>query len=285
VRQHTIPKCYLESFTDPNYPDGQKPYLWILDRKQSPPKKKSPKNVLFKKDFYTVDLPHGKKDYRIETSLSQLESEFISILRSKILKYKPIDDEEMVRLSLFFSALFNRTISQKEHWERTYEHLATVVEQMEKGHNIEPKESKMIRKFIPDSYKDRIVENLVFQAEIILLKKPKFIVSESDVSFITSDNPYLYLNPEFTRESFYQAPPIAKSTNLFVPLTPKIAFFGVGESDHENQYMIAKDSWVKSCNHETANHCYEYIFSSKKKPDFLLEEDIAKINEEYVNAE
>lgn len=163
MRQHTIPKCYLESFTDPNCPDGQRPYLWILDRKQSLPKKRAPKNVLVKKDFYTIDLPHGEKDYRIETSLSQLESEFISILRSKVLKYKPIDDEEMVRLSLFFSALFNRTISQKEHWEKTYEHLAIVVEQMERGYGIKPKESKRIRKYIPDSYKDRIVDTLILQ--------------------------------------------------------------------------------------------------------------------------
>ncbi|MBT6982557.1 MAG: hypothetical protein HOA05_09970 [Candidatus Marinimicrobia bacterium] len=65
----------------------------------------------------------------------------------------------------------------------------------------------------------------------------------------------------------------------------EIAFSERDKGDHKNQYLVAQDSWVKSCNHESANHCNEYIFSSKEKPDFLLNEDIAKINEEFVNAE
>jgi hypothetical protein len=281
MKQHTIPKCYLESFTDPNCPDGHQPYLWMIDREKNLPRKKSPKNVLVKTDFYTIELPHGEKDYSIESSLSQLESEFMVILRNKIIKYLPVSEEEMVKLSLFFSALFNRTISQKDHWEKIYEHLAKVVEQIEKAHKIKPKESINIKESIPGSHKERMVENLVLVAKIILLKNPFFLISDSKVSFITSDNPYIYLDPQFDDNSFYQPVPTSRSTNLLIPLTPKIAFYGLGICDHQNQYMKAKEGWVKGCNHSIANHSYKYIFSSKKEPDFLNKKDLKLINSEH----
>ena len=62
MKQHTIPKCYLSSFTDPNCPVGQEPYLWIFDRKSNTPKKKSPKNILVEKDFYTIELKSGERN-------------------------------------------------------------------------------------------------------------------------------------------------------------------------------------------------------------------------------
>ncbi|MBU0528538.1 DUF4238 domain-containing protein, partial [bacterium] len=115
MKQHTIPKCYLSSFTDPNCPEKLEPYLWIFNRETNTPQKKSPKNILVAKDFYTIELKSGEKDYGIEKLLQKVESDFISILRKKINNHLPINDDEYVKIASFFAALSLRTISQKEH--------------------------------------------------------------------------------------------------------------------------------------------------------------------------
>lgn len=282
MKQHTIPKCYLSSFTDPNCPENQEPYLWIFDRETDTPKKKSPKNILVEKDFYTIELKSGEKDYRIETSLSMIESEFISILRNKIINHIPINNDEYVNMALFFAALSLRTIAQKEHWEKYFGRLIEVVEQMERGYNIEPKKSKEIKEYIPESYKERLVDNLVLQSNIILLKKPGFYISNSNTKFITSDNPYRYINPEFDGQTAYPAPPVAKSTSLFIPITPEITFFGLGKKDYPDQYYDAKPTWIKTLNQGVADHCNKFIFSSKDTLDLLTTDDWEELDKEHV---
>lgn len=281
MKQHTIPKCYLSSFTDPNCPVNQEPYLWIFDRESDTPKKKSPKKILVEKDFYTIKLKSGEKDNKIETSLSMLESEFISILRKKIVNHIPISEEEYVNVALFFAALSLRTIAQKEHWEKSFGHLLKVVKEMEEGYCLKPKKSVELKEYIPESYKKILVENLVLQTNIILLKKPGFYISHCDTKFITSDNPYRYINPEFAGQSAYPAPPAAKSTNLFIPLTPEISFFGLGKKDHPDQYYDAKPTWIKTLNQGTADHCYKFIFSSKETLELLTNDDLEKLNKEH----
>lgn len=281
MKQHTIPKCYLSSFTDPNCPADHEPYIWIFDRKSEKPKKKSPKNILVENDFYTIELKNGDKDYNIETSLSMIESEFISILRNKIVNHLPIDDEEYVKIALFFGALSLRTIAQKEHWEKTFGHLIKVVEQMEKGYGLKPKKSKELKEFVPDSHKQRLAEHLITATNVVLTKKPGFYMSHYETKFITSDNPYMYINPEFDGQVIYPAPPIAKTTTLFIPLTPEIVFFGTGEKNHTDQYYDAKETWVKTLNQRTADHCYKYLYSSKPTLDLIKQEDLDLLDREY----
>lgn len=282
MKQHTIPKCYLSSFTDPDSPEEQEPYVWIFDRKGNEPKKKSPKNILVENDFYTIELKNGEKDYIIETSLSKIESEFISILRNKIINHIPVSNEEYVNIALFFGALSLRTIAQKEHWGKTFGHLIRVVEQMEKGYGLEPKKSKELKDYVPDSHKQRLVENLITATNVVLTKKPGFYVSHYDTKFITSDNPYMYINPQLDGQPIYPAPPIAKSTTLFIPLTPEIVFFGTGEKEHSDQYYDAKQTWVKTLNQRTADSCYKYLYSSKPTLELITKEDLEEIDREHI---
>ena len=74
--QHIIPRCYLKQFVDPATLPGQEPYVWIFERESKRGKKKAPKNILTETDLYTFSTPDGKKDYALEKTLSQIESEY-----------------------------------------------------------------------------------------------------------------------------------------------------------------------------------------------------------------
>ena len=113
--QHIIPQCYLKQFVDPNTPPGQEPYVWIFERDNKKGKKKAPKNILSETDFYTLKVKSGEKDYSIEESLSQLESEYSSVFEKKI-RYKiPLNDYDHIVLCAFVAAMLQRTLKQKEN--------------------------------------------------------------------------------------------------------------------------------------------------------------------------
>ena len=54
--QHIIPQCYLKQFVDSKTPSDQEPYVWIFDKENKKGKKKAPKNILSKSDFYTLTI-------------------------------------------------------------------------------------------------------------------------------------------------------------------------------------------------------------------------------------
>jgi len=72
--QHTIPKCYLRQFADPNTPSNFGLCVWIFERKNKTGKRQNVRSVLTETDVYTF-----KGDYRIERSLAQLENEYAAI--------------------------------------------------------------------------------------------------------------------------------------------------------------------------------------------------------------
>jgi hypothetical protein len=67
-KQHYIPKSYLKAWTDPLTPSGQRPYVWLIDKDRLSIEKKSPRNILYEIDFYTVEDESGDRDVTIEKS-------------------------------------------------------------------------------------------------------------------------------------------------------------------------------------------------------------------------
>jgi hypothetical protein len=96
--QHIIPQCYLKQFVDPNIPPGQEPYVWIFDKGSKRGKKRAPKNILAETDFYTLKIKTGVKDYTIEKTLSQIESEYSSVFEKRMKHKLSLDDHDHIFL-------------------------------------------------------------------------------------------------------------------------------------------------------------------------------------------
>jgi len=265
-RQHTIPECYLKAFVDPYTPADQEPYVWIMDRLTKTCKRKSIKKVFTENNFYTVNLSSGKRNLIIEDTLASIEDKYARILRNTLLKKKRMTENEKAYFALFVSALWSRTISQKMHWEKQLEQLASVTETIERHHGIEPKKSKEIREYIPESHKHRLIDTLELGANILLTKSFSFLVADGNSEFITSDDPVSFRNP-VTSGTFWGAAPIDPRTDFLLPLTPRLAFFAVGGQDEG--FIAIPNETVLTCNHRTAAFSCEYVISSKKEPDFF----------------
>jgi len=264
--QHIIPQCYLKQFVDPHTPAGQEPYVWIFDKKSKKGKKKAPKNILAETDFYTIKLESGGKDYSIEKTLSQIESEYSSIFERKIKPKLPIDDYEHVVVCVFVAAMFQRTLAQRENIEGMLDQMIEMTQAMEQGNGLPPKRSAELKREKENAHKINLVQMIPRIAEILIRMNLAFLCSSKKGSFITSDTPCFMFNPDLQWQRFYGPGLGQKHVEVRMPLSPEISidFSWINnlrgylniDTDlvHElnrmvfgysNQYFIANSSKVK----------------------------------------
>ena len=158
--QHTIPQCYLKQFVDPKTPGGQEPYAWVFERDSKKGKKRAPKNILTETDVYTFKWKDGGKDYVLERTLGQFESDYSGVYERSIRQKIPLDKKEHAILCAFVAAMLQRTMKQKEHIEGFYIQLKTMVENQEKAHGIPAELSQQLAREIEDAHKMMIIYSL-----------------------------------------------------------------------------------------------------------------------------
>lgn len=110
-KQHIIPKCYLENFTDE---DGNLYVLELNEKKIFPTK---PKKILTDNHFYTIKFPQGGGSLVVENTLEKIESKYASIFHNKIKERKPLDIEERALMSIFVATMLLRTEAFRKNIE------------------------------------------------------------------------------------------------------------------------------------------------------------------------
>ena len=192
--QHIVPQCYLKQFIDPNTPKRHEPYVWIFERGRKIGKKKAPKNILAETDFYTLKTKLGGKDYTIEKSLSQIESEYAAVFDKKIKNKSPLNNYEHLILCAFVAAMLQRTLKQKENIEGLLDQVIKMTEEMEKAHGVPPKKSLELKKEKENAHKISVLQMIPHITKILLKMNLAFFCSDKSVSFITSDSPCFLFN-------------------------------------------------------------------------------------------
>ena len=221
--QHIIPQCYLKQFVDPHTPRGQEPYVWIFDRGNKKGKKKAPRNILSETDFYTLKIKTGEKDYSIEESLAQLESEYSSVFEKKIKLKTPLDDYDHIVLCTFVAAMLQRTQKQKENIEGFIDQLIKITEDLEKANRAEPKKSAELRQEREYAHKLTLIKSIPQIAKILSKMNLAFLCTTRRVSFITSDTPCFLFNEELQWHRSYGPGLAQKYVEVRMPLSPEIS--------------------------------------------------------------
>src|ERR1039458_8344765 len=158
--QHTIPRCYLKQFVDPNTPAGHEPYVWIFDRRSRAGKKRAPKNILTETDIYTFKGRDGAKNYSLEKNLSQIESEYASVFENKISQKLPLNRSEHMVLCAFVAAMLQRTPKQKEHIERLFDQLISMTESVERAHGLPAEKSLALKEAKANAHRASIAQSV-----------------------------------------------------------------------------------------------------------------------------
>ena len=102
---HYIPRFYLREFTDPETPNGQEPYVWVYEHESKKWKRKAPKNIASKPDFYSFVDQEGKRRNEIEKGLSITEGKTASIYRDKICTRQCLTNQEKATIAEFVTLM------------------------------------------------------------------------------------------------------------------------------------------------------------------------------------
>lgn len=264
-KQHYVPQCYLKQFTDPNTPQWQEPYVWIFDKNGKNRRKKAPSNILVSKDLYTLQISGRGKDYSIEQSLSQLESDYASVFDRKIKPGLPLSDDEQIVLCAFTATMLQRTLRHKDTLERFYDELIRRTELLERAHNITPRKSAELRAEKENAHKLSLVAILPNLTRLLLEMKVAFLcVDKSGARFITSDDPCNLFNPDLQWQSFYGPGLAQENIELTLPLSPHVLL--ILSWQNLRGYIEIPKARVEDLNRRIRASAYQYFIFSSPKP-------------------
>lgn len=222
-RQHIIPRCYLKQFVDPHTPTGQEPYVWIFDRGSRKGRKRAPRNILTESDLYTFSGKDGTKNYSLEKSLAQIESDYALVFEEKISRHLPLNAPEHLVLCAFVAGMLQRTLKQKENVETFFDRLISVTEQMERAHGAPPKTSLELKRAKENAHRSMIVHSVPEITKILVNMNLAILVGHRRSSFITSDAPCFLFNAELQWQRFYGPGLAQRDVEVRMPLSPEIS--------------------------------------------------------------
>lgn len=258
--QHTIPKCYLKQFVDPNVPSNFGPCVWIFERESKQGKRKNIRSVLTETDVYTF-----RGDYSIEKSLAQLESEYADIFERKIKNKLPLTSYEHAVFCAFVAAMLQRTLKQKEHVEGFMDQMIGWAKQLEMVHGAEAKSSKEWEEAKKDAHKMSVVEMVPKIAEILSKMNVAFLCTKNKrVSFITSDAPAYLFNSQMQFQRFFPPAFGQRGVEVRMPLSPEISVC-FSWINNVRGYLFATEDMVHNDNRMVFGHSHQYFIANSPK--------------------
>ncbi len=287
-RHHTVPKSYLEEFTDK---DG---FVWVLDR-ENRIFNTNPINILVQKKFYTVTLKNGEKSLVVEDALADIEGEYIKIFNEKIKQKQILGEEERAKMAIFIAALLFRTGPVRKHLQSEYGKIQSWASKWEaelrsnsglrdalsaspaSGETISLEELDETLKNFDEFHSLSVLENLPSTAQLIFDMKWCVMEAQGD-GFLTCDDPVSLLRPEsilkYGINTIGSTPGlIYDDTELTLPLSKGYALLA-GWKLERDSYLPCNEDLVKQINQRTMMRASEVIIgASKSELDVIIDGD------------
>ncbi|UVC08254.1 DUF4238 domain-containing protein [Rhizobium sp. TH2] len=292
-KQHFIPKTYLSAWCDPTTPDGQTPFVWKIEATTGHAIKKSPEKLFRETDMYTINMPDGSRDLRIEYGLQQVEQGLASLRKQFLEPRNIVPDVRRAKLLAFLSALSARTPRFRDHHRKQWRKVLKLGEELEASvAKMAPEErrkapaplvsSRSSRTMTMDQVKllvDHPIQVLlpsVIQSELPILVQMRSIVmfAPAGSAFITSDNPVSKAHPKSKIHPIYGSPGIAgRDIEITLPLSPRMALMVCHDQPMSRglkpiEYFDAPAEAVRQINLRTAAGADEFLVSSAPGPDW-----------------
>jgi hypothetical protein len=288
-RHHYVPKFYLKNFTF----DKDRKFLYVYERKGEV-KKVSITDVAVKKGFYTfVDESTKCKIDKLEEFFADIENKTAPVL-NKIISSENlnISDSDREILSLFISTLYIRTLRffsiQKDILREMIKNILNVSAQdkenfsnsvkMVAGTKIEDDEIELAIKLVLEgidknfriSINDEAVKPHFFKidletawdlAKIFLnIKKWHLLINNTDLPFITSDNPVVIQKPNFIYDDRINRG--LGFATIILPISPKLCLLLRNKPFKKEIIDIDNVDHIKKINYSVMLLSYRFIFSN-----------------------
>lgn len=288
-KQHYIPESYLKAWCDPDTPKGYEPYIWIVSKDGRLIKPKATSNVFHQTDLYTIMID-GERDLTIETSLAQLEGEFVALRRDKLEKHHQLSLNDRLVICAFTAAIYSRTLASGKRWQPFWGDVANKMKRMiQWGETATPEQIERIRPTTPpdpedthivtydeikqlaeEPIKSLVPTHLSMLTPLLFRLDLTIVETSTKPGFITSDDPCVWFDPELQSRPFPRGPAlISPSIEINLPISPTQSILYNRRGD--NGYILLSKygpqvdlSVVAEANWRTRRKANEYFVVNKR---------------------
>ena len=287
--QHWIPKCYLRAWADPTAPAGYKPFVHVFSKDGITSRRKSPENLFTETDLYTIKLPDGGRDLRLEHGLCGLEASFSAIRGDFLDKRKHLPLPRYPKLVAFVAATHSRTPSRRDHFIGFWNEVLDMGERVERRMTNATSEERRraaavslstrdnrramslddVRKITASPMEHTLGPHIAAKFPLLMQMKCFVLCCTSPVGFITSDAPVVWFDPEWhTKPPLYRSPSFSdQALEITFPISPdRMLLFIHGEMNPERlvEYRDITENDVTELNRRTRFHCEkEFVVRSQ----------------------
>lgn len=282
---HIIPKVYLKEFLDfekpKNFPTDKpfNPFIWKIDKfLKLNPVPRSPEKSFGKNKFYKLDSDSDEHQI-IEELLGRIENAYNNSLQ-RLKDKNPLSDQELVNLIIFIETLHQRTETQVEHWQSQFNKIEELYRMVDQSHNNNQNHSDDFWKGSHEIGKKLIISGTGSRAKLLLEAGVYFLFNNSEMSFVSSDNPVIWTLKHIDELQNFGIPDALIRTEIgknqknwfcFCALTPVVALisspFLKRMSEKMYQYLNIHDEhfviWMNLLSHISSA---SVIVSNKANP-------------------
>lgn len=291
--QHFVPQCYTKAWHDPDAPAGPKmtPYVWVFGKDGSNPRRKAPVKLFTENDIYTIELPGGERDLRLEHGFQELEDKFTRIRKLTFERGLWPNDEQMTAVLAFLATLQTRTVTFRNHQQQQWRSIRERMERMERAmQDASPARKRAMTVSASLGSSDRSAARIgldevrsieqhpiqhfiepFIQATLPILARMHLTVLYTDdpLGFVTTDHPATWFDPEAHKyPPLFRAPALASSTiEVTLPMSPRQCLLLMHRRlpGHLNRFVKLDQQVVDELNRRHIIHCDENYIACRNE--------------------
>ena len=255
-------------------------------------RRKAPVNLFSETDLYTIKLPDGGRDLRLEHGLADLESGFASLRDDFLLARRKIPLRRHLKFMAFVAAMHARTPTFRDHQIKFWQDVQAQGERMERWtKTATPEEKRRAAGVSFPASRDRpsismddvrqITERpmqyalgfVAAELPFLVQMRSTILCTNSDPGFITADAPVVWFNPEG-----YKKPPIFRSPSfsdrrleITLPISPNqlllLNHSESGEAAPSIRYIDVPENIVADANRRLYFYCDKDFVVSRATTD------------------
>ena len=238
------------------------------------------------------DFLYGK-DNDLEDWFRNLESKWAPIIKSMLVSETlPVDSTEYTYLLMFVYLSDVRTAEKADDYKKsTLEEAKRIVTMISAQDDIDLTDDDMEGLDVKiDRPNLSYIQGMPDMIKIIADLCPLIIVNESEIGFLTSDNPVAKYNKWFMERNYQHPYGFGHiGFQCFVPLSPRICFCLYDDTVYKNQFSdknrvrLYKNNNVEELNKLFIQNSYTEIYYAKESRGWL--EDNVGVKKEYEKEE
>ncbi|MBN9986953.1 DUF4238 domain-containing protein [Rhizobium laguerreae] len=281
--QHYVPKSYLSAWCDPNTPSGMQPYVWTVDPSGARGRKRAPQNLFTETDIYTIFMPDGSRDLRLELELSKLEKGLKTLIRDFVARHRQMPHPQQSKLIAFIAAMHGRTLQARDIQRTLWQDTLNLDERQEREFATSSAFEKERAAAVsgPPANSQVKLDNLqravaspmqfllpgaIADGLPMLRQMTMTIMCSDEPCFITSDSPVTWFDPTVARDKFltHRSSLSDPGIEVAMPLSPRhtiMLHHPMTPFVKPVRYIKASTATIAALNRRTAHYADKALVS------------------------